>query len=127
MKNIPECELTTPRPYNYRSTKHQMVGTIYVNVEEWRIYLCNQIFDTTKVTLKNTTWMIKNLQVKYREYLKDCYKTRVYTLMPHRIHNVMHSDSLFSSFTSIRYFKCFILFTFEATEVTKSEPMHMES
>ena len=127
MTNLPECELTAPRLYNHRSTKPQMVGTIYMSIEEWRACLCQQTFDTTKVTLKNTTWMVKTLQVQSREYLKDCYKTRVYALRPHRIHNVMYSDTIFLSFTSIRCYKCFVLFAFEATKVTKYEPMYMES
>ena len=104
-----------------------MVGTKDVSVEEWRACLCYQTFDTTKVTLKNTTWMVKTLQEQSREYLENCYKTKVHALMPHKIHDVMYSDASVSAFTSIRGYKCFQLFTFESTKVTKSEPMHMES
>ena len=104
-----------------------MVGTKDVSVEEWRACLCYQTFDTTKVTLKNTTWMVKTLQEQSREYLENCYKTKVHALMPHKIHDVMYSDASVSAFTSIRGYKCFQLFTFEATKVTKLEPMHMES
>jgi hypothetical protein len=102
MKTLPVYELTSPFAYNPQSSKIRRVSTIDVGVEEWRARLGYPTYEVTQASLKNTTEMVQTLQAESREYLRDYYKTRVWALMPHRINDVMYSDTFFSSFRSVR-------------------------
>ena len=66
-------------------------------VEAWIFRLGFPIYAVTKTTLINTTQMVQTLQAETREYMRDHYKTRVWALRPHRINEVMYSDTFFAS------------------------------
>ena len=51
-----------------------------VSVKEWWARLGFPTFECTQATLENTTQMVQTLQAESREYLRDYYKTRVWSL-----------------------------------------------
>ena len=71
--------------------------------------------------------MVQTLQAESREYLRNYYKTRVWSLRPHRINDVCFSDTFFSSFISIRGYKSFQLFAFKKSKFIKIKLMKREA
>ena len=122
-------DITSPLPYNpqHRLMSRRIHKEPSGKLTEWRARLGYPTFDCTKSTLNNTTQMVQTLQAESREYLRDYYKTRVWSLKPHRINDVCYSDTFFSSFTSIRGFKCFQLFAFKDSKFTKAKLMKREA
>ena len=71
--------------------------------------------------------MVQTVQAETREYVRDSYKTRVWALTPHRINDVMYSETLFASVKSIKGCKCFQMFTFKNSKFYRLAPMYNES
>ena len=59
--------------------------------------------------------------------MRDHYKTRVWALRPHRIDDVMYSNTFFSSVCFIRGFKCFQLFAFKVSKFERLTLMRREA
>ena len=129
LQTLQVYELTSPFPYNpqKRLSSRRIEKGEGVSVGEWRARLGYPTFKTTEATLHNTTQMVQTLQAESREYLRDYYKTRVWSLRPHRINDVCYSDTFFSSFRSIRGYSCFQLFAFKESKFTKARLMKRES
>ena len=96
-------------------------------IESWRSRLGFPTYAVTKTTLVNTTQMVKTLQAETRECMQDHYKTRVWALRPHRINDVMYSDTFFASIKSIRGFKCFQMFAFKNSKFDRLTLVHKEA
>ena len=79
-------------------------------MNEWRSQLGYPTYGTTAATLKKKTQLIPSYQAETREYMRDCYKTRAWTLNPRRIDDNMYLDTFYSSLPSVRGYKCFQLF-----------------
>ena len=71
--------------------------------------------------------MVQTLQAETRKYMRDHYKTRVLSLRPHRINDVMYSDTFFASIKSIIGFKCFQMFAFKNSKLDRLTLMHKEA
>ena len=104
-----------------------MKGINKVIVEEQRARLGYPTHEVTQHTLANTTNYVQSLQAETSEYMRDHYKTRVWALRPHRIDDVMYSDTFFSSVCSIRGFNCFHLFASKASKFERLTLMHREA
>ena len=48
--------------------------------------------------------------------MKEHYKNRVWSLRPHRIDDVLYTETLFSSIPSIRCYKCFQIFAYKQSK-----------
>ena len=129
LQTLQVYELTSSLPYNpqQRLSSRRIVQGKGVSVKEWRARLGYPTFECTKATLDNTTQMVQTLQAESREYLRDYYKTRVWSLRPYRINDVCYSDTFFSSFKSIRGYFCFQLFAFKESKFTKVKLMKREA
>ena len=63
--------------------------------------------------------MDQTLQDENREYMRDHYKTRVWSLRTHRINDVMYLDTFFASVKSIREYKCFQMFALKSSKFNR--------
>ena len=59
--------------------------------------------------------------------MRNYFKTRIWTLKPKRIDDVLFSDTFFSSVSSIRGYKCFQLFALKSTKLTTIRLIRKES
>ena len=84
------------------------------------------IYAVTKATLVNTTQIVQTLQAETRDYTRNHYKTRVWDLGPHRINDIIYSDTFFASVTFIREYKCFQMFAFKNSKFDRLAIMHKE-
>ena len=64
-----------------------------------------------KNTLRMTSQLVKTVEAESRMLMRDHKLTRLYPLRPHRINDVVFSDTFFSSVTSIRGYSMFQLFS----------------
>ena len=58
-------------------------------------------YEVTRATLDNTTNLIHTLQAETREYIRDHYRTRVYTLKPRHIDDVLYSNTFFPLYAQL--------------------------
>lgn len=103
--------LISPLPYNPqdRLISRRVEKTKGATSKEWRSRLGYLTIECTKTTLENTTQIVQTLQIESMEYLRVYYKTTVWSLILHRINDMCYSDTIFSSFTSTRWYKSFQL------------------
>ena len=75
----------------------------------------------------NTTQMVKSLEAEIWEYLRDYHKTRVYSLRPKRINDVMYTDTFFLSVISIHGYSIFQLFCYKNSKYNVLKLLKQES
>ena len=104
LKLLPRFVLTSELPYlphryvvarNLRTNKIELLN-------KWRRQLGYPTYAATNFTLNNTTQLVQSNQDDTREYMRNYFKKRVWTLKPRRIDDVLYSDTFFSSVQSIR-------------------------
>ena len=98
-----------------------------VSLAAWRARLGFPTVEVTRHTIHNTTQLVKTLQAETREYMHAHYKTRVWTLSPRRINDIMYSDTFFSSGASVCRYKCFQMFSLRKSKVEFIKLMKIES
>ena len=89
----------------------------------------------TETALVHTNQMVQTLYAETREYMRDHYKKIVWALRPHRINDVMYSETWFASVKSIRGYTCFQMFAFKNFKFDRlalmrkelSDPEHMKT
>ncbi|GFH49047.1 hypothetical protein CTEN210_05523 [Chaetoceros tenuissimus] len=95
-------------------------------VEEWRANLGFPSVEVTKHTLRNTTQLLKTMEMETREYMRDYKQSRTTVLKPYRIKDVLYTDTFFSTIKSVRGHTCFQMFALKRSMYTKSVPMKAE-
>ena len=112
---LPVYTLTSSRPYEpqCRLSSRRIHSPVGSSTSEWRRRLGFPTLAITIDTLNHTTNMVQTMESETRDYMRDHYKTRVWSLRPKRINDVCYSDTFFSSVPSIRKFKCFQMFVFK--------------
>jgi len=129
LDQYPIIELTSREKYEPYSRDHSIRRRTYESTEiaKWRECLGYPTYGVTKHTLENTTQLVTSLQDDTREYLRDYKKTRVHSLRPERINDVMYTDTFFSSLTSIRGFRMFQLFCYKQSKYNVMKLLRRES
>ena len=103
-----KCELSSSLNCNPQR-RYLRRSQIYSNLDicKWHSKLSFPTFEVAKFTLANTSQLVQKLESETKEYIQDHYKIRVWAPRPHRINDVLYTDTFFSSVPSIRGYKCF--------------------
>ena len=129
LTNYPIIELTFPKLFEPSCCDHTFRRRTYepAEVVKWRECLGFPTFTVAKDTLENTTQLVKNIQDDTREYLRDYKKTRVYSLCPERVNDIIYADIFSSSITCIRRYRMFQLFCYKESKFNVMKLLRRES
>ena len=105
--------MTSDFDYNpQRRYSRRVQGNSKLDIANYHSILGLPTFEIRKSTLAHTSHLVDTLESETKEYIHNYYKTRVHTLRPHRIDNILYKYTFFSSIPSIRGYTCFQLFAY---------------
>lgn len=87
-------------------------------IENWQANLGYLSMEVTKQTLKNTTQLLKTMEMETREYMHDYKQSRTRSLKPYLIKDVL--------FESVRGHTCFQMFALKHSMYSTATPMKAE-
>ena len=95
-------------------------------LDKWRANLGYPNEEIVKLTLKNTTQLLKTMEMETREYMRDYKQSRTTALKPYRIKDILFTDTFFSSIKSVRGHTCFQMFALKRSMYSQAVPMKAE-
>ena len=128
MNRYPKVVLTSPESYMPQQRRYtRRIVPSDISEEEWQKRLGYPPLLVTRKTLQNTTRMVNTVEAESRDYMRDHRVTRLPMLRPIRINDTCFHDVFFSSITSIRGYKCFLVNALKFSEVDDVRLLRTES
>ena len=119
LAKYPHIKLTSSLPYEPVIHKHAVryQSRESPDVAKWRKNLGYPMFNVTEEILANTTQMVTHLQAETWEYMRDSLQARALSLRPHRIDNILFSDTFFSGICSIHGYTMFQMIAYKNSQM----------